>query len=123
MFAFKKKENDSTKRPVGQLIKEDICKLLWIALYVAILFIIAYVLHTFLTIGFAYLYPSLGALIGIDFTTATTVDIVFWLLVSLSVGAVVVFFVIKVLNILFTKITNAILGKHVFKKVEKSETV
>ena len=123
MSLFKKKTNDSKdSKPLLQLIKEDICKVLWFTLYVGIIGIIAYFLHTFLTIGFAYLYPSLGALIGIDFTTATTVDVAFWLLVSISVGAIVVFFLIKVLNIMFTKITKAILGKHVFNTIEKSET-
>ena len=124
MSLFKKNSDSKTeKKPLGQMLKEDVFKLVWITLYVAIIVTIAYVLHTFLTIGFAYLYPSIGALLGIDFTNATNVDVAFWLLVSLSVGSIVVFFLIKVLNILFTKITRAILGKHVFKKTETSEIV
>ena len=109
------KIDTKTKAPLKQLLKEDFFKLTWTILYVIIVLLIVYVIYSVLPIFFSYMYASVGSVVGFDFTSMSTADLIYWLMISLSVGAVVVACVVKILFGLMNIVTNRIFVKHVLK--------
>lgn len=121
---FRKNTNTTTNtttqetknKSLGKVIKADVIKLLWLMLYVGTIVIILTACYSFLPGFFAYMYSSIGVLLGIDFNNTNVAELQFWNMCGLSTGAVFVFVIIMFLKAILSKLTNAIVRKHVFNK-------
>ena len=109
-------DNQTTDKTFGQIVKADIIKFLWLVLYVGSVFMIFSACYAFLPGLFAYMYSSLGVMLGIDFNNTNVAELQFWTMCGLSTGAVFVFFIIAFLKTVLSKLTDKIVRKHVFIK-------
>lgn len=115
-----KNKNASTsneaKKPLGQLLKEDLFKALWLLLYISIISIIIYVVYSVLPIAFSYMYSAVGMIIGVDFSLLSTADLMFWAMVSISTGLVFILLFVALFKKFFIWLTRKTIVNHVFKK-------
>lgn len=114
-----KAKNNKDKRPLGQLLKEDLLKVLWLTTYMLLMFSIIYVLYSILPALFSYMYSTVGLMIGVDFTSLSTADLVFWAMISISTGLVFIALLVMALKKLFGWLTRKMIVNHVFKKTDK----
>lgn len=110
-----KELNESNDLSVGKMIKRDLIRILWILLYAAINGAIFYILFVLLPLLFSYMYTSIGVFIGIDFSNMTTPDLVFWALISISVGLVFVIIIALIVFKMIKWLTDKLIVKRVIK--------
>lgn len=126
MKLFKNQKDASTsneaKKPLGQLLKEDLFKALWLTSYLLLMFSILYVLYSALPVFFSYMYSAVGMIIGVDFSSLSTADLVFWAMVSISTGLVFIALLVMMLKKLFGSLTRKMVVNHVFKKMNKESS-
>jgi hypothetical protein len=115
-------KNNETRKPFTQMLKEDLFKVIWLVLYLTVVAFILYISYSILPILFSYAYSAIGILIGIDFTSLSNADLAYWLLISLSVGAVFIALLVMLYKKLFAFITDKMFVKHVLRKgLQKDE--
>lgn len=108
--------NNTEEKTLGQLIKGDFFRILWSISYLVIIGLIVYLTYSALPFLFSQMYASIGVLISMNFKSATNADLIYWAMICLSVGAVVVSFIVILLYKLFKLLTKKIVVKHVFRK-------
>lgn len=116
------KQNDTenvSKVPLTKAIKNDIIKLLWIIIYASVILLALMIIISFTPAICAYAYSSIGAILGVNFSSISVVDVAFWGLCSLTTGAIIVPFVVMGLKKLLNKWTYVIITKHVTNKKVK----
>ena len=112
-----------TKRPLGQMLKEDFFKAIWLVLYIMLMTAIVYVLFSALPVIFSYAYTSIALVMGLDLSALSQADLTFWQMVSLSTGAIFIGLLIIALKKFFGWLTNKMIVKHVLKKSEFSNII
>lgn len=114
----KDKENKDSgqSKTIGTLLKEDFFRVIWAALYLFAIGFMAYVTYSMLPFLFSYMYTSIGALIGMDYANAGNADLLYWGMISLSVGAVAVAIISTVLYKFCAWISRKMVVKHVLRK-------
>lgn len=116
----KKDLNEPNDLSVGKMIKRDLMRILWILLYASINGALFYMLFAMLPFLFSYMYSSIGVFIGIDFSNMTAPDLVFWALISISVGLVFVIIIALIVFKMIKWLTDKLIVKRVIKyKVKK----
>lgn len=103
-------------KPLGQMMKKDLFRIIWLTLYLFVIFLILYVLYSTLPVFFSYTYSSVGSLIGVNFASVSVADLIFWLMISLSVGLVFIGLLLMALRKLFGFLTYRMFVKHVLNK-------
>jgi hypothetical protein len=111
------------EKSIGQMIKDDFFKTLWLLGYMVVIALITYGLFSALPMFFAYVYTYIGLNIGLDVTSASQTDLVYWQMISLSTGAVFAGLIFIVAKKCFGLVTRKMFVKHILKKSEISNIV
>ena len=112
------------KTSFKDLLKKDLFKVAWLALYVAIMWFIACAVVTALPIAYAYVFAYVGQVVGVDFSDVSNIassDLTFWNIISINLGIVFGIVIAKAICLLIKFLSNKILFKHVFIKKHISD--